>query len=235
MRSTRMRMKTQLAWYWRWTINASLAFGAAMVAWWIFQNQHKVTGFNPSQMRDQIASLSAQNRKLTEDLTATGKLLADREQQLQIDKAAQSELARTVAQLQEENATLKEDLGFLRNLMSASGAPDGIAINNLKVERDGSDRDYRYRMLLTQGGQRKQNFQGRVQVVARIISGGQATTLAFPDDATARSSADLDFKYYQKVEGRFSLPPGATLKSVEVRILTIPGGQVRLSKSVNHG
>ena len=38
---------------------------------------------------------------------------------IQIEKASQTELARSVAQLQEENASLKEDLGFLRRLMSS--------------------------------------------------------------------------------------------------------------------
>jgi hypothetical protein len=234
MRSTRMRMKAQLAWYWRWGIAAVLITLAALLAYWVFQNQHRITGFNPSQMRTQLEETSAENARLRDDLAATKKTLAEHDQQAQIDRAAQAELSKTLTQLQEENATLKEDLGFLRNIMGSSNTPEGIAINNVKVDREANGTDYRYRLLLTQGGQRKQDFKGRVQILARVTRNGAPATLAFPDDATARGAAasptDVDFRYYQKVDGRFTLPPDATLKAVEVRILSVPGGQVRLSR-----
>jgi hypothetical protein len=43
----------------------------------------------------------------------------------------------------------------------------------------------------------------------------------------------VDFRFYQKVEGQFRLPDDAVLKSVEVRILAMPGGQVKLSRTLN--
>ena len=39
-----------------------------------------------------------------------------------------------MAQLQDENAVLKEDLGFLRNIMSSGTTPEGIGVSNLKVD-----------------------------------------------------------------------------------------------------
>jgi transposase-like protein len=237
MRSTRMRMKTQLAWYWRWAINGLLATGVALVAYWVFQNQHRLTGFNPSEMRDQLVASRAETTRLASELETIRRQLAEREQQNQIDRAAQTELGKTLTQLQEENATLKEELGFLRNLMSSDRSAEGIAINNLKVERDAGRNVYRYRMLLTQGGQRKQDFVGRVQIVARIVQAGQPSVIAYPDDATVRGSAastyDVEFRYYQKVDGRVALPADAALKSVEVRILSNPGGQLRASRQLN--
>ncbi len=63
-------------------------------------------------------------------------------------------------------------------------------------------------MLLTQGGQRKQDFKGRVQLVAHVAQAqdGAPSTLSFPD-ATAPAGA-VDFRFYQKVEGRFTVPEG---------------------------
>jgi uncharacterized protein YlxW (UPF0749 family) len=238
MRSTRMRVRTQMAWYWRYGINALLAGGVALLAYWVFQNQHRLTGFNPGKLRQEVTQLASENAQLKADLEAVRKTLADRDQQSQIDRAAQTELGKTLTQLQEENATLKEDLGFLRNLMSSNTAPEGLAINNLKVERDTGANVYRYRMLVTQGGQqRTQDFKGRVQVVARVLQGGVMQALAYPDDATVRGAAalpgDLDFRYYQKVDGRINLPANTALKSIEVRILSHPGGQLRLSRQLN--
>ena len=160
--------------------------------------------------------------------------MTERDRQLQIEKASQVELARSVAQLQEENATLKEDLGFLRRVMSSGATtPEGVGISDLKIEREGAAGEYRYRMLLTQGGQRKQDFRGRVQILARVSQGPASSTLTFPDPALPEATGSFDFRFYHKVEGRFRIPDGAALKSVDVRVLAVPGGQVKLSRTVN--
>jgi hypothetical protein len=89
-------------------------------------------------------------------------------------------------------------------------------------------------MLLTQGGQRKQDFKGKVQVVVKIQTGTQQTTISFPTDAEVRlPGREIEFRYYQKVDGRFRIPEGAQLKSVQVRVLALPGYEVRSQKSVN--
>jgi len=166
------------------------------------------------------------------DLEAARGTLVERERQLQIEKAAQGELARNVAQLQEENASLKDDLGFLRKLMSSGTTPEGLGVSDLRIERDGASNAFTYHMLLTQGGQRKQDFKGRLQLVAHVTGqGGTQSTLSFPD-ATGPAGA-LDLRFYQKVEGRFTVPPGGALQSVEVRVVALPGGQVKLSRTVN--
>jgi hypothetical protein len=88
-------------------------------------------------------------------------------------------------------------------------------------------------MLLTQGGQRKQDFKGKLQVVAHVTQGTAQAAITFPDAAAPPTAGALDFRFYQKVEGRFVLPEGAVLSGVEVRVLALPGGQVKLSRTVN--
>jgi hypothetical protein len=95
-------------------------------------------------------------------------------------------------------------------MMSSGATPEGLGVSNLKVEQEGKSNEYRYRMLLTQGGQRKQDFKGTLQVVARVQQGGAMNTLTFPDAATEVSAGAVEFRFYQKVEGRFRLPDDAT-------------------------
>ena len=232
--SGRMTIRTQLAWHWRWLLNVLMMAAVAGVVWWLVENSYRITGFDIEEVRHQIASLTQENRTMKADLEAARGTLVERERQLQIEKAAQGELARTVTQLQDENASLKEDLGFLRKLMSSGNTPEGLGLSELRVERDGAASNaYRYRLLLTQGGQRKQDFKGRLQVVAHVVRGTEQSALTFPDANAAPGAGALDFRFYQKVEGRFALPEGAVLRSVEVRVLALPGGQVKLSRAVN--
>ena len=232
IRSARMSIRSQMAWYWRWLLNVLMMLAVAGVVWWLVENSYRITGFNREEMRQQLASLTSENGVLKRDLEAARVTLIERERQLQIDRASQSELARNVAQLQEENAALKEDLAFLRKMMSSGTTPEGLGVSNLKVEPEGKPNEFRYRMLLTQGGQRKQDFRGRLQVVARAQQGNAINTFTFPESAEEAAGA-LEFRFYQKVEGRFRLPEDATLRSVEVRVLAMPGGQVKLSRTLN--
>ena len=231
--SSRMAIRSQLAWYWRWILNVLMMVVVGGVVWWLVQNSYRVTGFDIEEVRHRIAALTAENAVMKHDLETAKGTLADRDRQLQIEKAAQGELARTVVQLQEENAALKEDLGFLRNIMSSGAAPEGIGVSNLKVERDGKGNEYRYRMLLTQGGQRKQDFKGKVQIVARVAKDGTLSTITFPDTPVADTAGAFEFRFYHKVEGRFAIPDGTSLKGVDVRVLALPGGQVKLSRTIN--
>jgi cell division protein FtsB len=233
IRSARMSIRSQMAWQWRWLLNILVMALVATVVWWLVENSHRITGFNSDEARQRLASLTEENRILKRELEASKTAVTERDRQLQIDQASQSELARNVSQLQEENAALKEDLGFLRNVMSSGATPEGIGVSNLKVEPEGRPGRYRYRMLLTQGGQRKQDFKGRVQVVAKALQGTNVNSFTFPDAAAGENELAVDFRFYQKLEGQFRLPDDAVLKSVEVRILAMPGGQVKLSRTLN--
>jgi hypothetical protein len=231
--SSRVAIRPQLAWYWRWLINLGAMAIVAGVVWWVVQNSYRITGFNAEEARQRMDTLGEENRRMQADLEATRASLVERERQLQIEKASQTELARSVAQLQDENARLKEDLGFLQRLMSSGATPEGIGVSDLKVEREGTTNEYRYRMLLTQGGQRKQDFRGRVQVVARVAQGTSTSTLTFPDPSLPETTASFEFRFYHKVEGRFRIPEGSALKAVDVRVVAVPGGQVKLSRTIN--
>jgi hypothetical protein len=233
IRSSRMTIRSHTSWYWRWLINLLMMAAVAGVVWWLVENSYRITGFNFAEARSQIAALGEENRALKRDLESSRSTLTERDRQLQIEKASQAELARTVAQLQDENAVLKEDLGFLRNIMSSGTTPEGIGVSNLKVEPDAKPQEFRYRMLLTQGGQRKQDFKGKVQVIARVEQKSVISTLTFPDPAAGEGVGDVEFRFYQKVDGRFRIPEGAVLRSVDIRVLQSPGGQVKLSRTVN--
>lgn len=233
IRSSRMTIRSQLAWYWRWAINSVVLVSVALGVWWLVNTTQRLTGVDLDGARTRIEALESENQRLSRELDAMRSALAERERQVAIGTAAQSELARGVAQLQDENASLKEDLGFLRNLMSAGSAPAGLTIANLKVERQGESRDYRYRMLLSQGGDRRQDFRGRVQLVLRLDSPGGARTLTVPEPEAGEAAGRVEFRFYQSVEGRFRLPEQSVLRGYEVRVVALPGGQVKLSQVVN--
>src|SRR5206468_3287329 len=118
----------------RWTLNLLMMVVVATVVWWLVQNSYRITGFNVDEARERIATLTEENARMKRELEASHGTVVERDRQLQIEKASQGELARSFTQLQEENASLKEDLGFLRKVMSSGATPEGIGVSDLKVE-----------------------------------------------------------------------------------------------------
>jgi hypothetical protein len=238
IRSERMAIKSHQPWYVKVGLHALTMGIAGAIAWVVVDNSYRITGFNRDEARTQIASITAENTKLKQSYEAAKSQLNERDGQLSIEKAAQAELAKNVGQLQEETASLREDLGFLRNVMSTGSIPDGLAIQNFKVERDALPNEFRYRLLLTQGGQRRQEFKGKIQLIARIQAAGtstqaQQTTLSIPPDAELKSAqSQIEFRFYQKIDGRFRIPEGAVLKGVQVRVFGLPGFDVRGQKNI---
>jgi hypothetical protein len=236
IRSERVAIRSHSPWYVKFG-GYGLAMGvAAAIAWVIIDNSYRITGFNRSEAKAQIEALTTENAKLKQSYDATKSQLNEKEGKLKVEVASQAELTKNLTQLQDENASLKEDLGFLRNVMSSGTVPDGLAIQNFKVEPDALPNEFRYRLLLTQGGQRKQDFKGKMQVIARVQEPGQAaqTVLSFPTDAQMRESAGtIEFRFYQKMDGRFKIPQGAVLKSVQVRILGLPALDVRVQRNIS--
>jgi len=209
---------------------------AAAIAWVIVDNSYRITGFSREEAKSQIAALTTESTKLKQSYDSTKSSLNEKESQLKVALAAQAELTKNLSQLSEENASLKEDIGFLRNVMSSGSVPEGLAIQNFKVEPDALPNEFRYRLLLTQGGQRAKDFKGKVQVIVRVqpSGAGPQTVLSFPNDAQLRAAGgEIEFRFYQKIDGRFRIPDGSTLKNVQVRVLSIPGYEVRSQRSLN--
>jgi hypothetical protein len=77
----------------------------------------------------------------------------------------------------------------------------------------------RYRLLVQQSGRPDRDFVGDVSLVVNLQQGGRDWVLSLPDPAVPDAGpAALSFRHYQRVEGTFTLPPGAVIRSVLVKI-----------------
>src|SRR5204863_1059902 len=88
--SSRMAIRPQSAWYWRWLLNLLMMAAVAGVVWWVVQNSYRITGFNAEEARQQIDSLRADNGRMKQELETARASLVERDRQLQIEKASQT-------------------------------------------------------------------------------------------------------------------------------------------------
>src|SRR5882672_1761884 len=85
--SSRMAIRSQLAWYWRWLLNILMMAVVAGVVWWLVQNSYRITGSHIADLRQHITALTEENRTTKRDFEAARATLSERERQLQIEKA----------------------------------------------------------------------------------------------------------------------------------------------------
>jgi len=229
----RMAVRTHLSWHWR--LPALLGLLALIVGmwWWGFDFGQFLGGFNRGAVADRQARLEADSTALKdENFQLRGKIAA-LESELDVTRGTQSTLSRETLELQNENTQMKEELAFLRELFSNSGKPGTFTIQRLRAERDRDD-VYRFSMLVVRGGNPSDEFSGQLTLLANVAAGGQNSTLTLPDDQPDTAAAlKLKFKYYQRVEGTFRVPPGGQLKSLQARVVEPGQATPKATRNLN--
>lgn len=235
----RMTVRSQFSWPLR-MLGGALVLGlAAAVALWAFDEGRRLTGTHSGDLKTANAQLREQLSKVTAERDKLSTTADTAESQLKIERTAQTKLAEQVKALESETTKLKEDLAFFESLLPATGKQAGIAIRSAKISADAANPgQIRYRMLVMQAGgkafQELPNFSGQLQLQVSLVQAGKPVQMNLPDAQANPEQAknwQLDFKQYQRAEGVFTVPAGAQVKSVQVRVLQ--GGQVRATQTVN--
>ena len=215
----RMAVRAHVPWYWRWLFMVTAVGVGLALAGWMYETGSQFAGYDRIEAHRELTDLKDRaSQLLHENGTIQSEAVADRSR-LQVEIATQQALATSVKSLQDENARLKEDLAFFRNLMSVDGKVGTVKVYQLKVEHKAFPGEYRYQLLLLQSGQREHDFQGKLQLAVNVLQNGKKVVIPVAGDALVKGQMlNLNFKYYQRVEGSFQVAPESIVKSVDVRV-----------------
>jgi len=235
----RMAVRTHLSWPWRAVVVLGLVAVIGGMWWWGFDFGQILGGLNRREIEEKVTTLEAEAVRLRAE---TGELRAKSarlESELAMREGAQSTLSKQAAELQGENSQLKEELVFLQKLVADSNRQVGLSIQRLAVERVRDDL-FRYSMLVVRGGNPAAEFAGKLglqvmlQAPAADGGGGLPVVLSLPEDQPDLAAPlKLNFKYYQRVEGSFRVPPGAELRSLTARAFEDGQANPRATRSLN--
>lgn len=215
----RLAVRPHVPWYVRWAIMLPLVAVVAGLVIWAYDSGLQLAGFHRVMTEDELSSLRQQVSNLQAANEKLNGLVVAYERQIQMGNAANQEMQRQLKALNDEKAHLNEDLAFFQNLTQSGSRIEKLSVNRLKVERDTLPGEYHCSMLLVESGQRVKEFQGSLQLVVNVLHNGEKSVLVFPQENSAdTASYQLNFKYYQRVERSFQLPPEMQLESVQVRV-----------------
>lgn len=208
----RVVVKRHLPWYWI-LLGVALALALVVAILWLLLPRDESSG-----AERELDSLRHQVRQLDGELLGLRSSAGTEQNAVQMERATSQQLIGRVKALEAENAALKEDLLLFERLVQASGGESAIRVEGLKVVPDGGQH-YRYRILLAfQPGKRSPEFRGQLQLSVVFLAEGGAREMLVPNVKEGLGGLQLKVRGFLRKEGRFELPAGAVLQSVEARI-----------------
>ena len=206
----RMAVRSALAWPFRW-IMLALAFGfCAAIALWAFEQGRSLAGLDRSD-KEELIRLRAEFDQLKEASDKALSIANTSGSLLTAERAAQERLIVQVKQLQADNQSLRDDLGFFDKLMPASGG-EGIVIRGLQTDLI-SPTQLKWQVLVMQPVKNAPQFSGKLELTFAGTLNGKPWVMPMPGGAQA-----IQLKQYRRVEGVVSLPALAVIQSVSAKL-----------------
>ena len=125
----RVAIRSALPWPLRWLALAVVFGFCAAVALWAFEFGKSIAGLD-TVSRDELLQLRAEVDRLRAEGQEQQTVAHTAESLLVAERAAKESLMAQVRQLETDNRTLREDLGFFEKLIPAAKA-EGLAIRSL--------------------------------------------------------------------------------------------------------
>ena len=225
----RMAVRSALPWPFRWAVLAIVFGFCAAIGLWAFEFGKDIAGLERGS-KEELARLRAEVQTFK---TSLDKVREERDQAQSIantagtlvttEKASYERLAAQVKQLEADNASLRDDLGFFEKLIPAA-AGDGVAIRGLQAElKEGAT--LKWQVLVIQASRNAAEFNGRLELTFSGVQNGKPWTGVLPNGPMA-----VRIKQYGRVEGTFEVPAQVVVKGVQAKVMD--GAALRATQSI---
>lgn len=225
----RMAVRSAMPWPLRWVVLAIALGFCAAISLWAFEFGKDIAGLDHgakeelARLRVELSSVRAELEKAKDERDQAQSIANTAGTLVTAEKASQEKVLMQVKQLEIDNQSLRDDLGFFEKLIPTGGG-DGVAIRGLQAERQ-SENVLRWQVLVIQANRNAAEFAGRVEVSFSGTLNGKAWTASLVGGPHA-----IKVKQYGRLEGLFEVPPQVTVKGMTAKLLD--GNAVRATQTV---
>jgi hypothetical protein len=157
---------------------------------------------------------------LGESNTALRERIAILERAQQVEGKAYEDVDAYLGSLQDEVLALKEEVAFYRGIVSA-GKEKGLKIQTFIVDKETTPGAYRFQLVLTQHLKRVKVISGTVKLKITDEQSSKPTNLLLSDMSGEHAkSLNFEFKFFQRIEGRFILPNGFKPDRLQIQVVS---------------
>ncbi len=199
----------------RWTM-AGLWFLTVVLAYVVGRYVMIPDAGGLSAELDQARAAAVSSRDQLEDVEQR---LAIVERAEQIARLANENVQAALADKDSEITNLRRDLALYDRLVGSDAVRQGLAVFELAI-RPAPDGSVGFSATLTQTQDTRRGSSGRLTLSVEGQRDGQLERLTWGQLAASGDADGLpyDFRYFQRLEGRFMLPEGFQPHTVTVRL-----------------
>ena len=218
----RMSVRSALPWPLRWLLGAVVLGFSGALALWAFEFGKDIAGLDRNA-KQELEQLRTEVVVLREALGKSQLVSNTSDSLLIAERVSQEQIRVQLRQLETENQTLRNDLGFFERLMPGPGS-SALDIRGLQVERV-AESEIRWQALMIQPTKNAPEFKGTLEISFTGTQYGKPWSTS-----GAPRTRDVLIRGYLREEGLVEVPPSAVVKTVTARLLQ--GGAVRLVHTV---
>ena len=206
-----MTVRGALPWPLRWVALALMLGFSAAIGLWAFEFGKDIAGLDRDakeellKLRAEVAQLRLDNDKNLSIVNTSGLTLVT-------EKAEKDKLTAQLKQLEIDNRTLRDDLGFFEKLTNA-GNVGSLAIRSLQADLVASNQ-IKWQALVIQPVKNAPEFNGKLELTLSGLQNGKPWSMNLPGGAVP-----LQLTQYKRAEGLVDLPPQVTVKAISAKVL----------------
>lgn len=222
----RVSIRSAMPWPLRWLVLAVFLGFCGAVTLWAFEFGRSLAGMDAGS-RQEVLALRAELARLQTDAQQNQTIANTSGSLLLAERSALEQLKVQLRQLEGENRTLREELGFFEKLIPASAAQEGFAIRGLQAQQE-ADGGLRWQVLVMRPGKNLAPVAGQLELVASGSRDGKPWTQRFAGESQAFQLAQ-----FLRLDGVLQLPGRAVVKTLTARI--VHEGRVRATHTADIG
>ncbi len=167
--------------------------------------------------RDELVTTVATQREANSALRERVAIL---ERAQQVEGKAYEDVDTYLRNLQDEVLTLKEEVAFYRGIVSA-GKEKGLNIQSFVVDKEDFPGAYSFRLVITQNLKRVKTISGTIRLKVMDRQNGKPRGLLLSDmSGKQTNSLKFKFKFFQRIDGRFTLPDGFKPDRLQIQVVS---------------
>ena len=206
-----MTVRGALPWPLRWVALALMLGFSAAIGLWAFEFGKDIAGLDRDakeellKLRAEVTQLRAENDKHLSIVNTSGLTLVS-------EKAEKDKLNSQLKQLETDNRTLRDDLGFFEKLTNAGNA-GSLAIRSLQADLVAGNQ-IKWQALVIQPIKNAPEFTGKLELTFSGLQNGKPWSMSLPG-----GPVPLQLTQYKRAEGLVDLPPQVIVKAVSAKVL----------------
>ncbi|WP_045726688.1 DUF6776 family protein [Xanthomonas sp. GPE 39] len=184
------------------------------LTWWFASRQAAPRlGVVSAQLRQAQHQLLAQQQQIQ----ALHQHQATLARSDQISRAANNEVQSSLAEREEEIASLRADVAFYERLVGATSQRKGLSVHSAEFSAEVGG-TWHYNVVLTQNLNRGAISQGQMLLTVEGVRAGKLASVGWDElhQKTGMPGQDYSFRYFQQLDGSVILPKGFTPQRVRV-------------------